>query len=375
MGKGPVGCAVVIQTSLDRLACEAIIDARVAPAAALGVAVRGASGWRHSVGCAGSTPSGPVTPDTLFDLASVTKPFVALLFTQLLARGAVRRDTPLGALVDEARGEPAADRTLEQLLSHRAGLLAHQPLYAPLVRREAFRRRTALAIAARSARPEIDEGGSSALYSDLGYLLAGEMLVRAASAPLDDLMEELVCAPLGCAARSARGWMRSCAAFLGRVAPTEYVAFRGGLLRGVVHDENAWAFAGHALAGHAGLFGTVDAVLRFGTAILDALASRSAFLTAEHAQMLVQERRGGSLRLGFDGKSGSDSSAGPSASLQTFGHLGFTGTSLWCDPVAERVTVLLTNRVCPTRENIRIRSARPRVHEALFGNPRPISPE
>ena len=81
------------------------------------------------------------------------------------------------------------------------------------------------------------------------------------------------------------------------------------------------------------------------------------------------------MRAGFDGKSGEASAAGNLTSPATFGHLGFTGTSLWCDPVAERVTVLLTNRVCPSRENVLIRSARPRVHDALFKDFRPSSPE
>jgi CubicO group peptidase (beta-lactamase class C family) len=72
------------------------------------------------------------------------------------------------------------------------------------------------------------------------------------------------------------------------------------------------------------------------------------------------------LRAGFDGKSGVASAAGETASPETFGHLGFTGTSFWCDPVAERVTVLLSNRVCPSRDNTRIRAVRPRIHDALF---------
>ena len=111
----------------------------------------------------------------------------------------------------------------------------------------------------------------------------------------------------------------------------------------------------------------VAAVLGFGCALLDACAGRvSSFLTSTELTRLTRPRAGGSLRCGFDGKAAEGSSLGRAAGPRTFGHLGFTGTSLWCDPEAEVVVVALTNRVYPTRENPRIRTARPRVHEALF---------
>lgn len=369
---------MVAQSFLDRLAYDSVLKERVAPAAALGFAARTAGGWGYSVGAAGSTPSGPATAETVFDLASVTKPFIAVLFARLLARGVVSPRTELQSHLPEARGTAGARSTLEQLLSHRAGFAPHRALYLPLLRQEPFSRVEALESAAR-ARSAEGEGGPAPcapVYSDLGYLLAGELMERACNAPLDALVEELVTQPLGVTARSARQWLARGESFQWRVAPTEYVGFRGGLVRGIVHDENAWALAGHGLAGHAGLFGTAEAVLRFGTALLDALAGRAPhFLTPELGRTLVQPRAGGSLRLGFDGKSGPDSSAGATASPETFGHLGFTGTSLWCDPTAECVTVLLTNRVCPTRDNARIRAARPRVHDALFRHARPRSPD
>jgi len=148
--------------------------------------------------------------------------------------------------------------------------------------------------------------------------------------------------------------------------PTETVPFRGGEVRGVVHDENAWALSGHGLSGHAGLFGTATSVARFGAALLEALNGGSTWLDVTSLAPLLEERPGGSLRAGFDGKSADQSSAGSLVSSRSFGHLGFTGTSLWCDPEAERVLVLLTNRVCPTRNNLGIRAARPAVNDALY---------
>jgi CubicO group peptidase (beta-lactamase class C family) len=110
----------------------------------------------------------------------------------------------------------------------------------------------------------------------------------------------------------------------------------------------------------------VGDVLGFGQALLSALSGDSSWLPPALVERLIRPRAGGSLRAGFDGKSEGASSAGSRCSRSTFGHLGFTGTSLWCDPEAGTATALLTNRVCPTRENTKIRAARPRVHDALF---------
>jgi CubicO group peptidase (beta-lactamase class C family) len=145
----------------------------------------------------------------------------------------------------------------------------------------------------------------------------------------------------------------------GPFAPTETVAWRGGAIVAAVHDENAWALTGKGGSGHAGIFATVDAVLAFGGALLEA-AEVPAYA------WLFRERSGGTLRAGVDGKSAEGSSAGERMGPRTFGHLGFTGTSLWVDPDAGAVVVLLTNRVCPSRDNLAIRAARPWVHDALF---------
>ena len=187
--------------------------------------------------------------------------------------------------------------------------------------------------AARS-RPE----GFPAVYSDLGYLLAGEALARAIGArDAGEAIGELVLEPLGLGAEmgTARELEARGIDLARDAAPTEDVAWRGGVVRGRVHDENAWALTGAGGSGHAGIFGTVGAVLAFGCAVLDALESKSAPLSVgSEIGWLVAQRPGGTLRAGFDGKSAEGSSAGTLAGARTFGHLGFTGTSLWIDPEA-----------------------------------------
>lgn len=359
------------RADLELLARSEVLEKGVAKAVCLGVAVRDGGRWEVRVGHAGKVGRSPASEDTVFDLASVSKSFVAACFARLVERGLVRFESRLVELVPELAGTRAAEATLEALLSHRAGLRAHVPLYAPLEAARPLTRANLLRAAAEASEAPRGDTALPAvfppLYSDLGYLLAGEALARAAQLPLDELVLNEVSRPLGLSARSARHWLRAHEAFLSRVAPSENVPFRGGELRGVVHDENTWAFAGHGLSGQAGLFATLRDVLGFGMALLDSLCGRRRdWLSAETLEALVAQRPGGTLRLGFDGKSTGQSAAGQRASARTFGHLGFTGTSFWCDPAADAVSVLLTNRVCPSRENIAIRSCRPLVHDALF---------
>jgi CubicO group peptidase (beta-lactamase class C family) len=229
--------------------------------------------------------------------------------------------------------------------------------------------REAAAARRSDAQGDPPAGGFAPLYSDLGYVLAGAALARAVGArDAGEAIAQLVLDPLGIA--DSAGTVRELTARgrLGPFVPTEDVAWRGGRIEGAVHDENAWALSDLGGSGHAGIFGTVDAVLSFGAAVHDALAHRDGPLAAPNLdlQWLVRERPGGTLRAGFDGKSSEGSSAGPSMSPRSYGHLGFVGTSLWIDPDAQAVVALLTNRVFQGRHHAAIRAARPHVHEALF---------
>jgi CubicO group peptidase (beta-lactamase class C family) len=353
-----------------------VIEEGVAPVATAGY---GAPSAVPVVGAAGGLPGGAeASVDTIFDLASVSKPVVACCLARLALRGVLELDTPLGAVLAEARGSRSERVPLELLLAHRAGLDAHRSLFATLFQGRPVRRDRALRSAADARRPECagepDRAGFPPVYSDLGYLLLGAAIEAATGEPLDIVVEREVADPLGIALGSARQLRARRASFDRDVAPTEIVRARGGCVRGVVHDENAWALSGHATSGHAGLFGTVRDVLGFGAALLDALNGASTWLSPAAVRTLIEPRPGGTLRAGFDGKSPTGSSAGARCGPDTFGHLGFTGTSLWCDPAAGIVSVLLTNRVHPTRENPRIRAARPLVHDALFDAAKAVLP-
>ncbi len=341
------------------MVARAIVSEGVAPHAAAACAAWGPSGWISEEGG---------DDDLLFDLASLTKPMTAVA----VARSGLARDALLSQLLPELAATASADATLELLLAHRAGLAANLPLFEPLLQARPVDPDLALAAAANARREDasgpIPEGGFAPLYSDLGYILAGAALARAAGMrDAGEAIDRWVSVPLGLQTSlgTARELEDRGVDLAGRAAPTEVVAFRGGEVRGRVHDENAWALTGRGGSGHAGMFGTVRAVRIFACAVEDALAKRASALAGDLA-WLVAPRPGGTLRAGFDGKSSEGSSAGARFGSNAFGHLGFTGTSLWIDPDAEVVAVLLTNRVHPTRDNARIRAARPSSHDAMF---------
>ncbi len=336
-------------------------------------------GWRDSGGmpvyveaCAGKLHDGgsAVELRTPYDLASVTKPFVAMTALRLVSSGALRLDAKAEDLVGDARGGPGGAATLEQLLTHRAGLAPWGGLYLDVPHEPGTSAARRWIVSEASRRPEEGPSASkaAALYSDLGYIVAGEVVSRAAGLPLDRALATLVTEPLGIAEEVyfAGALPSDRKAMLAkRAAPTERCDWRGRLVRGEVHDENCAALGG--VSGHAGLFGTAHGVAVFGRAMLDARAGRSNFLPRDLVAQALAPRPGSSLRLGWDSKSAEGSTAGKRLSAETFGHLGFTGTSIWCDPTRDLVVVLLTNRVNPSRANERIKGFRPAFHDAIVG--------
>lgn len=321
---------------LDAL-CAQLVHARVAPDVAAAYACWDGTSWQTRVG--GSS--------AWFDLASLTKSFVSVA----CVRAGLPLDRRVADLLPALSKCFAAPLCLEQLLSHRGGLRAHAHLWLCGSRAEALRHAANL--------PQQGWDGEAAIYSDLGYILAGEMLAAHGGGSLAELVGQAVLKPLGAGVVPAEG--------LGEapVAPTEFLPGRGGLLRGVVHDDNAWFLSGRGLSGHAGLFGRASDVLLFATTVADAQCGRGQW--AGTLEPLLRARVGGAMRAGFDGKQGTESLAGQLCSDATYGHLGFTGTSYWVDPQAGIATVLLSNRVSPSSAHPeRLRAWRPKAHDAMF---------
>jgi CubicO group peptidase (beta-lactamase class C family) len=231
---------------------EAIVEGGVATVAAAGCAARAGHSWHAEVGGA---------EQTLFDLASLTKPMTAVA----VARSGLDRRAPLAALLPELADTASREVSLELLLAHRAGLEAHVPIFLPLTRGERVERLVALREAANARRVDatgaVPAGGFAPVYSDLGYALAGEALARQHGArDAGEAIGRLVAGPLCIEAQlgTARELEARGLDLVRDAAPTEHVAWRGGVVRGRVHDENAWALTGDGGSGHAGIFGTVS---------------------------------------------------------------------------------------------------------------------
>ena len=348
--------------ALDEILRREILAAGVAECASVAWARVGASGVRVALGEAGGASLGEGA--RVYDLASVTKPLTATVVARTIADGHLDWDTTVSAVLGELSGSACADATIAQLLSHRAGL----PAWGVLYREDPWalgEPRSVPPLGEVSAAQMLERAASrrglpgQELYSDVGYVLLGEIAARVTGAPLPRAW-----AALGC--EDARGRRAREPSILARMPRTERVDWRGDV-HGEVHDENAAVLldAG-GNPGHAGAFGTALEVAAFAARFLGALTRGDGLLPPEIARAMVEPIPGGTHALGWDRRSGARPSSGARFGPRTFGHLGFTGTSVWIDPDAGAIAVLLTNRTWPSRANVAIRDARPRVHDALW---------
>ena len=340
-------------TPVGRLIDDAV-RGRAFPCAA--VEVGGSTGpiWSHAAGALSyDDQAEAATTDTVFDLASLTKVLATTTaLMRLVDAGAVTLADRVGSRLGEWRGGGREAVTLEDLLEHAGGLTAHLPFFRDHRGRRDYQH-------AICTLPLEYPPRTRSVYSDLGFILLAFIAADAAGAGLDEQFDDVL-SELGIIDLR----FRPPAAWRARTAPTEVDPWRGRLLRGEVHDENAWALGG--TAGHAGLFGTAPAVGRFARAVLETLRGRPRLARPETLARFVRRGRvaGSSRALGWDTMLVT-SSCGRSLSPAAFGHTGFTGTSLWVDPEQDLYVVMLTNRVHPTRTNEAILQVRPAVHDAV----------
>ena len=295
----------------------------------------------------------PVTSETLFDLASLTKVVATLpALVRLVEYQEIAWDDPVRHFFSHAgwfRTPSLAEATIRQLLTHTAGLPAWKPLFAVSDSRSV--------LAASVLQSELAHTPGEVVYSDLGFMLLGLVIERVGGLRQDTFVERYIFNPLGMN-RTRYGPV------LGEVAATEDCGWRNAVLCGVVHDENAYAMSG--VAGHAGLFASAEDLARYAQAWLnfDPCLGPEALLREVICEQ-ARDAAGGRRALGWQ-LSAPGSSVGRYASAAAFGHTGFTGTSLWLDPEQGWFGVLLTNRVHPSRfGGQRIQALRVAFHEAL----------
>lgn len=366
----------VIQTALNRAVTDGVF-----PGAVLAVRRGDRPGSLFHAGHLSTVPPGsPVSISTMYDLASLTKPLATLTaLVLLIQKGSCRLDDPVADHLSECANASIGSATIRHLLTHSSGLPGWRGFYerlspagtipsSPAEREQAKR---AILSLIRSEAP-VYERGTRSLYSDLGFIVLGLIVERISRQSMNDYFLDHIVCPLGgpqigfILPERLRAFSDSVDNNTGGVAPTEVDPWRGHLLCGEVHDQNAAVLGGEA--GHAGLFGNADAVLAITGEWLHAYRGRGTILDQGIVQECTRRQKpegSSSWALGWDTPS-APSSAGRYFSARAFGHLGYTGTSIWIDPGQELEVVLLSNRVHPSSRNEAIREFRPAIHDLVY---------
>ena len=300
--------------------------------------------------------SSAATPASVFDLASLSKVAATTAMAMVLfERGLLDLEAPVAAIVPEFSQNSSQRRqvTFHMLLAHSSGLPAYEKLFLRAPGREEL-------LAAAFATPLTADPGTRAEYSDIGFIILGVALERVADEALDRFCQREVFGPLGMATTAFNpppSWRTL-------IPPTEDDhSFRHRAIQGEVQDENASVLGG--VAGHAGLFGTAQDLAIYANALLH---GGRPFIRPETLALFTRREQtpaGTSRALGWDTPS-FPSQSGKYFSADSFGHLGYTGTSLWIDPKRQLSITLLTNRTWPDCGNHAIKQVRPRFHDAVM---------
>ena len=334
---------------------QAIAD-RAFPAASVAITHHGNLVGLKAFGRFTYEPASPeATSSTVFDLASVTKAVATTSIAMILyERGLLDLDLPVGAIVAEFAGEdPRRDTvTLRMLLAHSSGLPAYEKLFLRA-------KSGGELVSAACATPLTANPGAKAEYSDIGFIVLGVALERIAEESLDRFCQHEVFGPLA----MTRTAFRPPSAWRGSIPPSANdQSFRRRIIQGEVQDENASVMGG--VAGHAGVFASAEDLAIFAHAMV---AGGRPILRPETVALFTRREsspRGTSRALGWDTPS-SPSQSGKYFSASSFGHLGYTGTSLWIDPERQLSITLLTNRTWPDCSNQAIKEIRPKFHDAI----------
>ena len=312
----------------------------------------------------------PVGEHTLYDLASLTKIFTALALMKQLEEGLIRLEDSVDYFLPSYKNCPLGETTIFALMTHTAPFPKGTHLYLHVKTREE------LLEAIRSSGLRSDSP-ARVVYTCEAFILLGEIVSAVDAAGLDELIRRRVLTPLG----MERTFFNPPASLMESIAPTEYCPLRGRLIRGEVHDENAGIMGG--VSGNAGLFSSAAEMKRLAAAMLASLEEKNSlqtgsFLQRASAELMIRNHtpgRGENRGLGWM-IAGPGSSAGDLLSPRSFGHTGFTGTSLWIDPERKLYALLLSNRIHPRRDNPGIFRTRHIFHNLAvleYGNSRPDS--
>ncbi len=322
----------------------------------------------------------PLRPNTIFDLASLTKPLATTIAVMLLVHEKkIRLDDQVTRFLPTFGVFGKSRTTLRHLLNHSSGLPAWKPYYEEIVKCEKAGRinfvasRAAKSFVAEQIHREkpLSPPGAQSLYSDLGFMVLAEVVEALGGANLDRFCQERIFRPLGLRSTAfvdlTQLRTRRLQPVEEMIAPTENCPWRKKILCGEVHDDNAYAMGG--VAGHAGLFSSAQDIHALLVRLNRCLHGKDNFVSqALVKEFLTRDERvtNSTHALGWDTPSPSGSASGSHFSARSVGHLGFTGTSIWWDLEKNCHVILLTNRVHPSRKNEKIREFRPHIHDLIM---------
>ena len=341
----------------------------VYPGAVLLIACRGEIVFLKAVGHRSIVPmKRPMKIDTVFDLASLTKPLATtLVMMKVVDQGIIDLDQALSELLPFADLRDKRKLTPRLLLSHAAGLADWKPFFMGLIQfppeiRRAILREQIIGL------PFAYSPGTSCIYSDLGFMILEWVIQERTGERLPSYLDRDFFGPLSLKKTFLGSENRPKDVTPEQMAATEDCPWRKKVIQGDVHDENAYALGGYS--GHAGLFGTAEEI----HAVVDLLREhywgrRRDYFSPDTVRSFFKRQeiaKDCTWALGWDTPSPVNSSAGKTFSSNSVGHLGFTGTSVWMDLEKDVVVVLLSNRIHPTRTNEKIRAFRPKLHDKVM---------
>jgi len=356
------------QDRLKELLNKGVSDG-VYPGAVLLVAFRGKIAFLQEAGRRSLVPfTGLVKKDTIYDLASLTKPLATTLaLMKCVDDGKIDLDQPLESLLPDRVPDDKKALTTRLILAHSAGFADWKPFYLKLVEHNPETRKKLLRKWIMET-PLVYPPGTRVIYSDLGFMILEWVIEQCTESPLPIFLDRHFFSPLSL----KRTFFSECnlPPRFGedQFSATEDCPWRKRVINGYVHDENAYALGGYS--GHAGLFGAADEVYK----VSDLLRSnyRGGIRNCLKPETVSEFFRrqdlveGSTWALGWDTPSPQGSSSGTHFSAKSVGHLGYTGTSLWMDLEQDVIVIFLTNRVHPSRKNEKIRAFRPLIHDMVM---------
>jgi len=307
-----------------------------------------------------------VKQDTVFDLASLTKPLATTLAVIKLIQGhKLELEQEISSILSHFKGTDKKQISLKNLLSHNSGLPDYKPYYKILETMPIHRRKYALRTLLVK-EPLLYRIGEKVLYSDLGFMIIGWIVEYVTGKKLSHFVCDEIYKHLGI---DKLFFIDTCLkASSMEFASTEFCLWRRDVINGVVHDENAYVVGG--VEGHAGLFGTAESIHVLLSNLLSSYngCNKTSIFQRDILHKFFSIQKNTDRVLGFDSPSLCGSSSGKYFSKNSVGHLGFTGTSFWMDLDKNIIVILLTNRVHPTRFNKKIKAFRPYLHNSIMEN-------